>query len=168
MLPNPNNNRFSISSIRAGCIAAVRLAYSRLKRNTTSDMYATYAEQNGLVVNLDSEYDPVLLALYQKADFSKSPFDECNPPSEKETRMFAQYSYFDLHFIDTMLQRSARLPSKLFIKNISAQENIPIFPADKILKILDVGCGVPFSLPGVIAYFGGEDKVDYLGIDINS
>ena len=156
-----SNNDFSpVSSVLACCglFAAAGLIYSHLTRSK----YITYAEANDFVVNLDSKFDSLVFALYQKADYSQCEFAKYNPPFECESEVFNLPENSNHKFIGTMLQRNAFLLSRLFIKNSN------FTPTSGKTKFLDIGCGIALDLPGIYACSGGEDNVDYLGVDIDS
>ena len=102
------------------------------------------------------------IALYQKADYSQCEFAKYNPPFECESEVFNLPENSNHKFIGTMLQRNAFLLSRLFIKNSN------FTPTSGKTKFLDIGCGIALDLPGIYACSGGEDNVDYLGVDIDS
>lgn len=164
-MPNPHEESSSISTSAIlcallGCYSLAKFIITKMTEAPLSE-YASFAELNGDVENLDSKYNETIYELSKRCNFSKSEFDLTNPPIKKA------YQYFlsSHKVIQTeMLQRNSYLLSRLFLQNFSKLNLNQQFQANEIINVLDVGCSLPVSLPGLLAYFNPE-KVRYHGID---
>lgn len=126
------------------------------KRISTTRMPSTFDQ---FKIDMAHNYDDVLEKLFQRLHFHPA-IKDYNPEPHEEAKAFQEIG-------GSMVDKNARLLSRIFIKNAEKAQLKESFADIKLINILDIGCGNAHNLMGIFAYLG-EENVNYSGVDLDS